>query len=299
MKILAFWLELLRVYSLPMSIMAWSIPFAYACFGNGNVLYGLLALVGVICLHLGANLFDDIIDYKKYIKIKNNDNFINLKKGKCKLFLENKITTTKAFWITFVLFGIALLVGLFFISIYKLPIVIIMSVTALLCLLYPISGYYAMSEVIIATIFSPLLFTGVFYVMTGTFSKELELLSISFAMVTITLLYTDFFLDFNSDKKSKKKTLPVMFGCKNNAYYFYIFMIFMIYANLFIGIHSQIFPVKYTWIFLSVIPALSTVKVLQNYIYKEIKEEKEFFFAMNNVQKYIAIFTILCIVSFK
>lgn len=299
MKTLAFWLELLRVYSLPMSIMAWAIPFAYASFNRGNILYGVLALFAIICIHLGANLFDDIIDYKKYLKTKNNDISINLKKGKCRLFLENKITTKKAFVIAFVLFIFAMLTGVFFISIYKLPILIIMSVTGLLCLLYPVSGYFALSEIIIATIFSPLLFTGVYYVMTGAFSKELELLSVSFALVTITLLYTDFFLDFNSDKVSNKKTLPVMLGSKSNAYYFYLFMIFVIYANLFIGIHSHIFSIKYALIFLSVIPALSTVKVLQNYIYKEIKEEKEFFFAMNNVQKFIAIFTILAIVSFK
>jgi len=155
-----------------------------------------------------------------------------------------------------------------------------------------------MSEIIIGTIFSPLLFTGVYYVMTGSVSKELELLSVSFVLVTVTLLYTDFFLDYNSDKLGGKKTLPIILGCKHNAYYFYIFMIFLIYANLFVGIHSHIFPMKYSWIFLSVIAALTTIKTLQNYIYKEIKDDKEFFLAMNNVQKFISIFAILCIISF-
>jgi len=55
---------------------------------------------------------------------------------------------------------------------------------------------------------------------------------------------------------------------------------------------------KYSWIFLSVIAALTTIKTLQNYIYKEIKDDKEFFLAMNNVQKFISIFAILCIISF-
>lgn len=299
MKKLKFWIECLRVYSLPMSIIAWSIPFAYACFHNGNVLYGMFALIGIVSVHLGANLFDDIIDYKKYLKNKKDDASINLKKNKCKLFLDNKITTKKALFVSCLLFGIATIIGIFFISVYKLPIVVLMAITGLLCLFYPISGYFAMSEIIIATIFSPLLFTGVYFVMTNSFSKELELLSVSFALVTITLLYTDFFLDFNSDKIAGKKTLPVLFGCKQNAYYFYIFMIFIIYANLFIGIHSNIFSMKYFLVFLSAIPALSTIRVLQNYVYKEIKNDKEFFYAMNNVQKYIAVFAILCIISFS
>lgn len=299
MDFLKFWIECLRVYSLPMSIMAWSIPFAYGYFHNGNLWYGIIALLGIVCAHLGANLFDDIIDYKKYLKNKKNNNSINLKKNKCRLFINKKITIPKALFVSFLLFGIATIIGVFFISVYKLPIVILMTITGLLCLFYPISGYFVMSEITIGSIFSPLLFAGVYYVMTSSFSKELELLAVSFTLVTITLLYTDFFLDFNSDKIAGKKTLPVIFGCKHNAYYFYIFMIFIIYANLFIGIHAHIFSTKYSWIFLSIIPALTTIKVLQNYIYKEIKDEKEFFFAMNNVQKYIAIFAILCIVSFS
>lgn len=111
-------------------------------------------------------------------------------------------------------------------------------------------------------------------------------------------LYTDFFLDFNQDKAAGKKTIPILTGSKQNAYYFYIFIIFMIYALIFVGIHSHLFPLKYAIIFLSVIPALGTVKRLQHYIDKEIKDEKEFLSAMNNVQKFVAIFAILCIVSF-
>lgn len=298
MNFLKFWFECLRVYALPMSITAWSIPFAYGCFHNGNIIHGIIALIGIVCVHLGANLFDDVLDFKKYQRNKDKGEIINLKKGKCRLFINNEITPLKALLVCGFLFCIGCLIGGYFIWIYKLPVIIIMIITGILCILYPKSGYLGLSEIIIGTIYSPLLFTGVFYVMTGAISKQLELLALSFALVTITLLYTDFFLDFNSDKLAGKKTIPILLSCKHNAYYFYIFMLFMVYANLFIGIHAHIFPLKYMLIFLSIIPALSTVKVLQNYIHKEIKEEKEFFFAMNNVQKYIAIFAILCVVSF-
>lgn len=298
MNKLAFWLDCTRAYSLPMSVTAWAIAFAFGFFNKGNILFGLLALFGIICAHLGANLFDDVMDYKNYLKSQKEDNSINLKKGKCRYFLEEKITSKKALKVCGYLFLAAILTGIFFIEIYKLPVLIIMAITGFLCLLYPKSGYFAMSEVIIGTIFSPLLFTGVYYVMTGAFSNKLLLLSVSFALVTVTLLYTDFFLDYNSDKIEGKRTLPILAGCKQNAYYLYIFIIFLIYANLFIGIHAHIFPMKYLLIFLSVIPALNTVKNLQNYIDREVKDEKEFIKAMNIVQKFIAIFAILCIVCF-
>ena len=298
MNKLAFWLDCTRAYSIPMSVTAWAIAFAFGYFNRGNILFGLLALFGIICAHLGANLFDDVMDYKNYLKSQKEENSINLKKGKCRYFLEEKITVKQAMKVCGYLFLAAILIGIFFIEIYKLPVLIIMAITGFLCLLYPKSGYFALSEVIIGTIFSPLLFTGVYYVMTGTFSNKLLLLSVSFALVTVTLLYTDFFLDYNSDKIEGKRTLPILAGCKQNAYYLYIFIIFLIYANLFLGIHAHIFPMKYLLIFLSVIPALNTVKNLQHYIDREVKDEKEFMKAMNNVQKFIAVFAILCIVSF-
>lgn len=298
MEKILFWFECLRAYALPMSIMAWAIPFSFACFNGGKILYGVVALFGIICAHLGANLFDDVIDYKKFLKSKEKDTTMNLKKGKCKFFFDGSLKLSKAISVVVVLFLLAIIVGLLFTCVYKLPIVMLMAVTGLLCLVYPISGYLGLSEIIIGAIYSPLLFTGVYYVMTGTLSSKLEWLSLSFALVTITLLYTDFFLDYNTDKQGGKKTIPVLSGSKQNAYYFYIFIIFLIFANLFFGIHSHIFEVRYCLIFLSIVPALKTVGNLQYYIDKEIKDEKDFMSVMNDTQKFIAIFAGLCVVVF-
>lgn len=298
MKKLMFLLDCTRAYALPMSITAWAVAFAFGISNNGNLLYGLAVLIGIVCAHLGANLFDDIIDYKKYLKSSLENKKINLKKGKCRCFLNEELSVSNALKICFFLFAIAVVIGMFFVEIYRLPILVIMAVTGLLSLLYPKSGYLGLSEIIIGTIFSPLLFTGVYYVMTGSFSDKLLWLSFSFALVTVCLLYTDFFLDFNTDKSAGKKTIPVLLGNKQNAYYFYIFIIFLIYANLFVGIHGHLFPLKYSLIFLSIIPALNTVKRLQYYIDKEISGEKAFMSAMNNVQKFAVIFALLCIICF-
>lgn len=298
MKKLFLWIQCTRAYSLPMSVTAWAIPFSLGCFNDGNILYGFIALVGIICAHLGANLFDDIIDYKGYLKNSAKNGNINLKKGKCKCFIENQISLFAAYKAVVFLFFIAVLTGIFFVYIYKLPVLIIMAIAAFLCLLYPKSGRFGLSELIIGFMFSPLLFTGVYFVMTGGLSQKLEWMSLSFALVTITLLYTDFFLDYNSDKINGKKTIPVISGSKNNAYYFYIFIIFLIYANLFFGIHAHIFSLKYLLIFLSVFPALKTMRNLQYYIDKEIHDEKDFMSAMNDVQKFVASFAALCIISF-
>lgn len=298
MKNLTFWLDCTRAYSLPMSITAWAIAFAAGIAAKGSIVYGIIALIGIACVHLGANLFDDILDYKNYLRKQEEDKIINIKKGKCRCFKEGLITVKKALLACTILFGIASIIGLFFIYLYKLPIIELMAITGILCLIYPKSGYLGLSEIIIGAVFSPLLFTGVYYVMTGNISNVLLWISLSFALVAISLLYTDFFLDYNHDKEEGKRTIPVLSGSKNNAYYFYIFMMFLVYAILFLGIHSHLLSAKFGIIFLSIFPALKTIKQLQNYTDKEIKDEKEFMLTMNNVQKFIAIFAILCIISF-
>ena len=298
MNKLLFWFNYTRAYSLPMSVMAWSIPFAFGCFNKGNILYGIIALVGIICAHLGANLFDDIIDYKNYLKSKEKKSFVNLKKGKCQCFCDNSLTMKTAVKTTCLLFLIAIVVGLFFIKIYMLPIILLMGITGVLALIYPIAGRIGLCETIIGTIFSPLLFTGVYYVMTATISAKLLWLSFSFALVTITLLHTDFFLDYTTDKKDGKKTFCTISGSKNNAYYLYLFIIFLIFASIFMGVHLKIFSVKYFLIFLAIPFALNSAKKLMKFIEKDIENEKDFMSAMNATQSFIAIFSILCIVTF-
>ncbi len=298
MNKLLFWMDCTRAYALPMSITAWAIAFSAGIAAKGSIIYGIIALLGIICVHLGGNLFDDIIDYKNYLKKQKKDKNINIKKGKCRCFIDGQITTNKALKVCAILFGIALVTGAFFIEIYGLPILELIAISGILCLIYPKSGYIGLSETVIGILFSPLLFTGVYYVMTGKISSALIWLSLSFAIVTVTLLYTDFFLDYNNDKEEGKKTIPIICGNKNNAYYFYIFLIFLIYAVLFLGIHAHLLSTKFFIIFLSIFPALNTIKKLQLYTDKEIKNEKEFMSAMNNVQRFIAIFAILCIVSF-
>ena len=97
---------LTRAYSLPISVMSWLVPFLFALFNKGNVLYGIIALFGIVVLHLASNLFDDIIDYSRELwDIKRGKKIdFNFQKGKCCCIIENKITFKKAILINIILF---------------------------------------------------------------------------------------------------------------------------------------------------------------------------------------------------
>ena len=61
-------LECSRVFSLPMTVMSWLVIFTYSAMYSGNILNGILALIGVCFAHLVTNILDDYFDYKNLIK---------------------------------------------------------------------------------------------------------------------------------------------------------------------------------------------------------------------------------------
>ncbi len=281
-----------RAYSLPMSVMAWLIPFVYGVFSQGNIFYGLIAFLGIISLHLAANMFDDFVDFQRHKKIKNN-----LQKGKCSYFLDNQISEFSFLFFMSVLFLLALFVGFYFIYLYKTPIIIIMALTSVLCLIYPFSSYFGCGEIIIGTIFSPMVFIGVYYVMMQKFSLELLALSLPFAIMVVVLLYTHSFLDFNYDMCDGKKTICLICRNKKFAYYFLIFLIFFAYFSTLIALILKVVSLAYFLTFFALLPAISLCKSVYNYIDKEPQNEQEFLCVFNKAQNLTVVYTILTIIS--
>ena len=68
------WVLITRAYALPMSVFSWFVAYAYSIIDNGNSTYGLIALAGICLAHLGANMFDDFVDYHLLTKKYDKDN---------------------------------------------------------------------------------------------------------------------------------------------------------------------------------------------------------------------------------
>ncbi len=294
MKKIFFWLNCARAYSLPMSITAWLIPFVYGITHKGNVLYGIIALAGIISAHLGANLFDDYMDYKRYVK---NGKSIPLQKGKCSFLLNNETTERKVLSAVGIYFGIAIFVGCFFIYLYKLPVIIIMAITGVLCLLYPRSSYYGFGELIIGTIFSPLLFCGVYYVMAEKCSVTLLLLSVPFAIVTVLLLYVHSFMDFKYDCIDHKRTLCTLLKTKEKAYKLFTFLIFTAYFYIFGLVSIKLLPAVYLVTGVTLWQAVKLCKTAEQYIDREPETEEEFMNVFEKAQSLPVIFALFLILG--
>ncbi len=291
---------LTRSYSLPISVMSWLVPFVYAIFEKGNIFNGIAALIGIIILHLGSNLFDDIVDYSfELIDIRKGKKCsFNFQKGKCTCFIENKVALKQAFIIDLFLFTIATLIGIYYVYTMGLELLYIIILTAILCLLYPILGSRGFGEIIIALIFSPLLYSGVYFVMTGSFSLKILILSISTGLMTVAVLVNHSILDYRYDTTNRKITLCGISGSEKNALLLLFLIILAAYINLIFWILNSQFSVVYLLPFLTLPFVFKIIKEMNMFIKQEKSPDnaKSFltkFLLVQNLQKYFII--LLCI----
>ncbi|MBO6273627.1 prenyltransferase [bacterium] len=217
---ISFWLNCSRWYTLPMTIFSWLVIFVYGFLNGGNIFYGILALLGICSAHLATNLFDDFCDYKNLSKIVDDENNVSLpntQKGKCSYLLNNSTTEKSVLKIVGLYCFLAIAIGLFFSFAVGKLVLLFMLIGAIIVLSYSVLSNLRLSELAIAVAFGPLLFGGVYYVMTGNLAIESFILSIPTTVFTVNLIYTDTFLDKELDKKEGKKTLVGLFKNDRNA----------------------------------------------------------------------------------
>lgn len=280
-----------RAYSLPISVMSWLIPFIYAGLQGGNLKYGLIAYLGIILLHLGTNLFDDVIDYirEKNAIQKGLRTDFNFQKGKCYCLINKLITIKQCFILNALLFLIPLIIAIFFFNIYGIKLLYIIVPAAILCLLYPVLGCMGFGEIIVAVIFSPLLYLGVYFVMTGNFSTNVLLLSISSGLLSVAILHNHMLLDYKLDSANRKITLCRICGSEKNALRLLVIIISAAYLNLILLVCSGKFGIFYLIPFLSLPLAITLIKVMIIHIKDPNEEIKQNIFtnikALKKVEK--------------
>lgn len=208
-KKILFWLENSRLFSLPMTLLSWLVIFVYSLKFGGNVLNGLVALIGISCAHLATNLFDDYVDYKKLTD--------NSQKCKCAYIKDGKATLKDVLVVVIIYCTIACFSGLFLLLRCGFPVVVLGLIGGIITLVYAKLSQNGLSEFAVGTAFGPLLFEGVYFVMTGKFSLVVLALSLAVVMFTIGLLYVHTLLDFEGDMYAHKKTLVCRIGDKNVA----------------------------------------------------------------------------------
>lgn len=279
-KLVWFWLKAARVHTMPMSFMSWLVVFCWAVKQGGNILNGVLALIGVMLAHLGVNLLDDYFDFKREVgTVKSSDEkkSIKMQKGKCKYLIDGLATLNQALFVVCIYFGLAALIGLYLFLHCGWPVAAIAAFASLFCLFYPALTYWGLSEIAVGMTFAPLLFAGTSFVMLGYFSKDIMLLSISTGLLTVGLLHTHALMDYDFDIRDNKKTLCTLLGSKNAALIALGLMMAGAYVNIAVGIWLKLFPVSTVITFLTLPLAAVLYKLMKlNNEHPEVVPERKF-----------------------
>ena len=287
-NLVSFWFKTTRAYSLPMSIMSWSVPFVFGITDKGNILYGIIALIGIIFAHLGVNMFDDFVDFLIAKKNANAEGEIVLQKGKCAYLLNKELTFKQLALVICVLFTLAVLCGLYLTVKTGFTVVIITAIAGVIGLLYPLLSFVALGEIAVGVIFAPLLYTGVYYVMTGGFALELFPVAISTGILTIGLLHAHMFLDIDYDKPNNKRTLCLLAGSKENAVRNQLYIMALGYINIIAFVLMQKIANIYLITLLSLPTAVMLYKIMRaGIINPDEKIHTNIFFGiLENMQEY-------------
>ncbi|MDR1463664.1 MAG: prenyltransferase [Azoarcus sp.] len=260
-RLLRFWYGNARPRSLPQSIL----PSALAvCFATGapgfNCWLAALAVLGVSCAHLAANLFDDYFDYcirkTDYRDTLRHEGF-RARIGKC-LYLTSGEATLKQLLLVALLFAAAaFIIGSLVFYYRDKTILHIAALTALLALSYsgpPLRlSYHGLGELTIGIIFGPLNMLGTYYAACGEISQPLILVSLPIGLLVMNIVYVHSMLDFIPDKKIGKQTLAVMLGRETAMLAVLFLVLFLPYGLIAWGILAARLPPAW-WLMLLTLP---------------------------------------------
>tara|TARA_B100001093_G_scaffold151185_1_gene143905 strand:- start:1982 stop:3304 length:1323 start_codon:yes stop_codon:yes gene_type:complete len=226
-----------------------------------SIINAFISIIGIICLHIFGNLYNDYFDVKSGTDEANNEYFnvgdkslmlrgaqisggsraielglISLKETKN---LGNKMLTIAIICI------ISLSINIFLeTNSFKniIGILIIGSVGSFLTYFYTakplrLSARKGLGEAVIFLTFGPLLTLGSAFAMSNipldiTYDvlKEFILVGIPLGLLTTNILFINQFPDYNSDKKSDKINLVVLFGKKFSRWIYLLNLLLVFYG---------------------------------------------------------------------
>lgn len=286
-KNICFWLKNSRLFSLPMTLLSWLIIFVYSLKLGGNVLNGVLALVGISFAHLATNLFDDYVDYKNLPE--------NSQKCKCAYIKDGSATISDVLKVVIIYLAIAAGMGFVLFLRCGFPVIFLAIIGGIITLIYAKLSQRGFSELAVGTAFGPLLFEGVYFVMTGYFSWTVFVMSVAVVIFTIGLMYVHTVLDFEGDMNAHKMTLACRLGDKNKA----INGILILYGIAYVATILSGLMLKNYYIYVSFLLVPLVFK-----LYNSLKtytcggEVKEFYFRLlqaRNLMVYYSIILVLCL----
>ncbi len=291
-KHLLFIMNCSRIFSLPMTILSWLVIFIYSLADNGNLSNGFIALLGLIFAHLATNLMDDYFDYKSLIKQVNFDKSEYLKssqKTKCRYLISGLMTESQLISYILLYLICAFTCGLILYIKCGIGVFYYAILGAIIMLLYPFISRICLSEIAVGLAYGPLLFGGVYYVMTGTYSNDAHLLSIPSMIMTIILLYIHTVMDYDFDIAENKCTIANRFDSQLDSLIVLKIFLILAYASPILLCIFDILDWQIFIIYLTLPLAFDLYKSMYSFSLdsEDLPRKKWYHFPMENLEDFI------------
>lgn len=187
-----------------------------------------LTLLGVVCLHAGANVANDYFDHLSGNDAANGD-FVRPFTGGSRMIQNNLLTPREVLCLALGCFAAGGAAGLYLFLTVGPPVL-------WLGLLGMAGGFFysappinlsarGLGEPVIALLFGVLPTLGAYYVQTRHFSCDALILSLSVAMLIFLVLFINQFQDYRADAAVGKRTWVVRLGRRRAALLYTVLMV--------------------------------------------------------------------------
>ncbi|MBN8568579.1 MAG: 1,4-dihydroxy-2-naphthoate octaprenyltransferase [Ignavibacteria bacterium] len=241
------WLMASRAYSFPASIIPVLFGSTLALIFDPALKFNwvvfALTLIGSVLAQVGANLINDIYDYK--IGIDKEDKKLGIPHGGSMVLSMNFMTLEQMKMGATVALAAGALIG-FYLYLLAGPWIIYLTIFGVLSsIIYTATPaafkYKALGDIQVFVSFGCVITLGAYIVQTHEFSWLPVLLSLPLGFLIDAILHTNNIRDISFDGKFNVKTLPLLIG-ESASVKFYYFLIFGAYALVAIFVALQLIP---------------------------------------------------------
>jgi 1,4-dihydroxy-2-naphthoate octaprenyltransferase len=204
------WLIMVRAAVLIMTVISVIVGVIVAAMDGHFYLHRAVALlVGLICAHATNNLVNDLVDWHRGL---DRDNYYRRQYGVH--VLEQHFVDEKTFLLITAGTGlVALLSGLWLTWFIGSDVLYLMAVGAFFVMFYtwPLK-VFALGELSVLLVWGPLMTAGSYFVMAGTVSWEMMLISIIYGIGPTLVIFGKHIDKADQDKDRHVNSLPVVIG---------------------------------------------------------------------------------------
>lgn len=219
----------------------------------------VLALLGVLCLQIGANLINEYFDYKRGAD--------ELKVAGQGMTIKNKVLTPADVLRGAILtVGAGVAIGLFLLA-YSGPLLLWIGLGGVLVVILYTAGpfplaYNGLGELAVFIFMGPVMVLGAYYVMAHDVHWTPVLAALPIAFTVAAILHANNIRDIDADRAVNKRTLAVRFGLAF-ARAEYVFLVGAAYISLVLLVLTGVMPWPVLATFLTLPEALRLVRIIR------------------------------------